>query len=160
MMGHCIIDELTTGLVSRVGPIDVTRRLGFLCSSSICMKGSSPFRLFSIHNSTVPQGNSHFCPLAESSLGEHDITETSGLLRNLLLGREAVFLNSKLGHNPESRMAVIWGGPERVCMNRAGGTLQIGFHSVKHMACGREIRPVDEEQKHPGQILPSIPSRA
>jgi len=28
MMGSCVIDELATSLVSRVGPIDVTRRLG------------------------------------------------------------------------------------------------------------------------------------
>jgi len=95
--------------------------LGFLCSSSICMKGSSSFRLFSIHNSTVPQWNSHFCPLAESRLGEHDITEMSGLLRNILLGREVVFLNSKSGHNPESRMAAIWGESQRVYANRGGG---------------------------------------
>src|SRR6266581_8420855 len=85
------------------------------------MKGSSPFRLFSIQNSTAPQWNSHFCPLAESRLGGHDITEMSGLLRNILLGREVVFLNSKSGHNPESRMAAIWDGPERVCINRGGG---------------------------------------
>jgi hypothetical protein len=86
------------------------------------------------------------------------MTEMSGLLRNIL-PREVVFLNSKSGHNPESRMAAIWGESQRVYYVNRGRGIRIGFHSVKQVACGRKIRPVEEEREHPGQILPRTPSR-
>jgi len=56
-----------------------------------------------------------------------EMTVMSGLLPNVMLGREVVFLNCKSGHNPESRIAEIWGVILSACVSTEEGAYKFVF---------------------------------